>query len=96
MCTGLLEESHADEERAWQIVIELIRRASDENQATYIGAVFLEDYLVFYGPDVIDKVRDEALSSRPLRIALRAVDWYSVNQAVRGGLFPLTGDADSI
>jgi hypothetical protein len=65
--------SHVDPERAWQIVLDLLRDARTESQRQGIGAGPLEDLLVSHEDKFVPLVALEANSNPSFATALKAV-----------------------
>ena len=70
-------------ERAWPIILGLIRRAPDEETLTYIGAGALEDLVNNAGDQFADRIASETGDDR-FRASLRHV-WFheDVHEAIR-------------
>jgi hypothetical protein len=61
-------------EQAWPIILELIRRAPDEETLTYIGSEALEDLVNNAGDRFTDRIAAEAIDDR-FRASVRHV-WF--------------------
>ncbi len=87
LCTELLQELHADCKRGWQIIEWLMANVHDEDEAKYVGTLFLEDFLIFCGTSELEALKSFASTALFLK-ALAVVDWASVPKPVRTALDP--------
>jgi hypothetical protein len=86
VCTELLEQLQEDPENGWDIVAGLIARVSNAEQARYVGALFLEDLLVFHGRAVLGTLGASMKQLPHLVEAVKVVDWTALPRPIREAL----------
>ena len=70
---ALCDIVHDDLEVAWPAILEILQRASTEDQVAVLAAGPLEDLLAFHGPEFIDRVECEAARNPRFRQLLGGV-----------------------
>jgi hypothetical protein len=86
----------ADVDRAWDVVVELVRRAPDPEVRAFVAAGPLEDLVRSHAERLADRLVDRTRSDPDFREAMRNVwGWESVPDAVRARLIPLVADDEA-
>ena len=76
-----------DADRAWQIVVELVARAPDEETLGYVGAAPLEDLICTHPDAMIDRVEIRARQDARFRKAVARVwGWTRIPKDIRARL----------
>jgi uncharacterized protein DUF6869 len=82
-----------DPEGAWQIVVELVARAPDEEILGYVAAGALEDLICQYPAAMIDRVESRARQDARFRKAVARVwGWTRIPKEIRTRLDMLVAD----
>jgi len=77
---------------AWPLVVEVVKRVTDEETLGYVSADILEDLLCENGPALIDRVEAQAGADEHFRQALSSVrGWNRMPPDVRARLDVLIG-----
>ena len=69
----IVEMTSTDPERLWLLMLEMIRRTTDEETLAYIAAGPLEDLLKDHGNEFIERIENLARSDQRFRSALAGV-----------------------
>ena len=89
----LAELMRDDPDAAWQITVELIARASDEETLGYVAAGALEDLICQHPDAMIDRVERHAKQDARFRTAVARVwGWTRMPKEVRARLDTLVAE----
>jgi hypothetical protein len=73
-----------DPEKAWDITLELVSRASDDATLGYVAAGPLEDLMCEHGPLLVDHAEERARRDPRFRKALKGVwGWNRMAESIR-------------
>jgi uncharacterized protein DUF6869 len=82
-----------DPDGAWQITVELVARASDEDTLGYVAAGALEDLICQHPDAMIDRVGSRARQDARFRQAVARVwGWTRIPQHIRARLDMLVAE----
>ena len=82
-----------DPDGAWQIVVELVARASDEDTLGFVAAGALEDLICAHPVAVIDRVENRARQDPRFRKAVARVwGWTRIPKNIRARLDRLVAE----
>src|ERR1700724_2176028 len=70
LVAGMGRNTHSDPERAWELTLSLVAKASNPRTLSYVAAGPMEDLLNNHGSAVIDRVEIAARRDSKFRLAL--------------------------